>query len=78
MSVKSAEFRTCRCGGKRAYEDERTAEKALGRAQAMRHRVGDRKGTRRGLYRENRHYQCVYGMWHLTAQSRAEYLGAAA
>jgi hypothetical protein len=78
MSIRSVEFRTCPCGNKRAYEDERAAEKALGRAQAMRHRAVDRKGSRRGLYRENRYYECDYGMWHLTAQSRADYIGAAA
>lgn len=78
MTIRAVDFRVCECGDKRAFEDERAAGKALGRAQAKRHRAGDRKGTRRGLYCENRYYLCDYGMYHLTSQSRAEYLGAAA
>ncbi|MFE7124064.1 hypothetical protein [Streptomyces sp. NPDC057617] len=78
MSITTVEFRTCECGAKRGYEDERLASKALGKAQAKRHRAGDRKGTRRGLLRENRFYECDYGMYHLTSQSRAAHFGAAA
>ncbi|MEU3050901.1 hypothetical protein ABZ705_31135 [Streptomyces sp. NPDC006984] len=78
MTIRAVAFSRCQCGKERGYDDERTAEKALGRAQAKRDRAGTRKGTRRGLYRENRFYECDYGMWHLTSQSRAEYLGAAA
>ncbi|MFJ4945611.1 hypothetical protein ACIP4V_23835 [Streptomyces albidoflavus] len=78
MTIRSVDFRDCPCGAKRAYQDEHTAQKALGRAQAMRHRAGDRKGTRRGLRRENRVYECGFGMYHLTSQSRAEYEAVAA
>ncbi|NEA50422.1 hypothetical protein [Streptomyces sp. SID10815] len=78
MSITAVEFKTCACGAKRGYEDEHVAAKALGKAQAKRHRAGDRKGTRRGLHRENRFYECSYGMFHLTSQSRMAYQGAAA
>ncbi|MFI1799823.1 hypothetical protein ACH427_21060 [Streptomyces sp. NPDC020379] len=78
MTIKAVAFSRCACGKERGYDDERTAAKALGRAQAKRDRLGERKGHRRGLYRENRYYECQYGMFHLTSQSRAEYLGAAA
>ncbi|WP_372407246.1 hypothetical protein [Streptomyces luteireticuli] len=78
MSIKALDFRTCECGAKRAYEDHRAAERALGRVQAKRHRAGDRRGTRRGLACENRIYRCEFGMHHLTSQSRADYSGAAA
>ncbi|MEU6959624.1 hypothetical protein [Streptomyces chrestomyceticus] len=78
MTIKAVDFRACPCGAKRAFEDERLAERALGRAQAKRHRAGDRKGSRRGLHCENRYYECEYGMYHLTSQSRSDYLGAAA
>jgi hypothetical protein len=77
MTAKAVDFRACACGVKRAYGDERLAEKALGKAKAKRHRAGDRKGTRRGLYRENRYYECEYGMYHLTSQSRTEYMEVA-
>ncbi|MYT31721.1 MULTISPECIES: hypothetical protein [unclassified Streptomyces] len=78
MTIKAVDFRTCECGAKRAFEDERIAEKALGRAQAKRHRAGDRRGSRRGLYCENRYYECEFGMYHLTSQSRSECHGVAA
>ncbi|MEU1309194.1 hypothetical protein ABZ419_09915 [Streptomyces cinnamoneus] len=78
MTIKAAGLRACLCGAKRAYEDSRDAEKALGRVQAKRHRAGDRRGTRRGLSCENRIYRCGLGMYHLTSQSRSDYLGAAA
>ncbi|MFI2673871.1 hypothetical protein ACH5AU_30660 [Streptomyces albidoflavus] len=79
MTIRAVEFSRCACGKERGYDDERTARKALGRAQAKRHRAGDRRGSRRGLCRENRVYECGEGMWHLTRQSRSEYLvGAAA
>ncbi|MEU2854171.1 hypothetical protein [Streptomyces syringium] len=78
MTTKAVDFRACPCGAKRAYEDSRDAEKALGRVQAKRHRAGDRKGTRRGLSCENRYYLCDHGRYHLTSQSRSHYLGAAA
>ncbi|MEV5136283.1 hypothetical protein AB0K71_15565 [Streptomyces syringium] len=77
MTIRAVAFSKCQCGKERGYDDERVAAKALGRAQAKRDRAGARKGTRRGLCRENRFYQCDYGMWHLTSQSRTEYLGAA-
>ncbi|PHQ49443.1 hypothetical protein BLA24_01695 [Streptomyces cinnamoneus] len=78
MTIRAVKFVSCECGHGRAYQDEHTAAKALGRAQAKRDRVGERKGHRRGLYRENRYYQCEHGLFHLTALSRSEYLGAAA
>ncbi|WP_411120573.1 hypothetical protein [Streptomyces sp. x-19] len=78
MTITAVGFKTCACGAKRGYDDERVAEKALGKAQAKRHRAGDRKGTRRGLHRENRFYECSFGLYHLTSQSRAAYYGAAA
>ncbi|MGW1836936.1 hypothetical protein [Streptomyces sp. NPDC002067] len=77
MTIRAVAFSRCECGKERGYDDERTAAKALGRAQAKRDRVGERRGNRRGLYRENRFYECEYGMYHLTSLSRAEY-GAAA
>ncbi|MEU0739224.1 hypothetical protein [Streptomyces sp. NPDC006134] len=78
MTIRTVAFSKCGCGKDRGYDDERTAAKALGRAQAKRDRVADRKGNRRGIYRENRYYQCDYGMWHLTSRSRAYYVGAVA
>ncbi|MFD7738018.1 hypothetical protein [Kitasatospora sp. NPDC059800] len=78
MTAKTVSFRACPCGSKRAYEDAHDALKALGKAQAKRARVADRRGTGRGVRQENRTYECEYGMYHLTAQSRTAYLGVAA
>lgn len=71
--MKTVEFHTCECSAKRAFADERAAQKALGRAQAKRDRAADRRGQRRALERENRVYQCHFGMWHLTKQSRRSF-----
>jgi len=78
MTARTVDFRACPCGSKRAYEDERAAIKALGKAQAKRSKVADRRGTGRGVHYENRTYECEYGMYHLTSQSRTSYLGLGA
>jgi hypothetical protein len=63
-------FVTCICG-KRGFEDEYDAEKALGKARTKRERSADKAGSRRGMYRENRTYYCSQGdVFHLTEQSR--------
>ncbi|MEU0344202.1 hypothetical protein ABZ092_35960 [Streptomyces bobili] len=49
------------------------AERALGRAQTKRGRRGDTQGTRRGMKIEHRSYQCEFGGWHLTSESRSSY-----
>ena len=60
----------CPCG-KRGFEDEHDAEKALGRAQTKRNRIFDRSAaSRRGMKRESRFYECDSGLFHLTEQSR--------
>jgi hypothetical protein len=67
---KTVEYEQCMCG-KRGWDDERDADKALGKAQTKRNRAGDKTGTRRGLKRESRFYYCPIGdMFHLTEQSR--------
>ncbi|WP_327068762.1 hypothetical protein [Kitasatospora sp. NBC_01302] len=78
MTAKTVDFRACPCGSKRAYEDDHAATKALGKAQAKRARVADRRGTGRGIRHESRTYECEYGMYHLTSQSRTRHLGVAA
>ncbi|GAB2329262.1 hypothetical protein [Streptomyces variabilis] len=78
MTTKTIDFRACPCGSKRAYQDERAAQKALGKAQAKRQRTAERKGTRRGIHYENRYYECEFGLYHLTSQSRADYEAVAA
>jgi hypothetical protein len=56
---------------KRGFYDEHDAAKALGRAKTHRSRLADRAvGTRRGLIRENRYYECPAGWFHLTGMSR--------
>ncbi|PSL04097.1 hypothetical protein CLV30_106100 [Haloactinopolyspora alba] len=61
----------CHEAGKRSFATERDAEKALGRSQTSRRRKADAHGTRRGLYVENRYYECgACEGWHLTSQSR--------
>ncbi|MFJ9827733.1 hypothetical protein ACIRSU_25720 [Streptomyces sp. NPDC101160] len=76
--MKTVEFHTCECSDKRAFADERAADKALGRAQAKRDRTAERRGQRRAIERENRIYQCDFGMWHLTKQSRRSFEGRTA
>ncbi|MGW1558345.1 hypothetical protein ACWCQ1_17750 [Streptomyces sp. NPDC002144] len=71
--MKTVEFHTCDCSDKRAFGDRRAAEKALGRAQAKRDRQAQRWEGRHPQNRENRVYQCDFGMWHLTKQSRRSY-----
>lgn len=67
---KTVPFVKCECG-KRGFLEEWEAEKALGRAQTKRNRVGDACGTRRGIKRESRTYWCEMGdVFHLTEQSR--------
>jgi hypothetical protein len=69
------DWRNCPCGVKRGFESKELAEKAMGRAQSRRNRRADAKyGTRRGLERENRTYECQFGVYHLTKQSRREHL----
>jgi hypothetical protein len=72
MSFKTVAFVMCECG-KRGFDDERSADKALGRAQAKRRRQMVASGTRRGHRMESRHYVCDFGMFHLTGESRKEY-----
>jgi len=76
--MKTVEFHACDCSGKRAFGDRRAAEKALGRAQAKRDRQAQRREGRHPQGRENRAYQCDFGMWHLTKQSRRSYVERAA
>lgn len=64
----------CPCGKGRCYPSEHAANKALGRVQTRRKRLGDARGTRRGLVVENRCFECPEGYWHLTNQSRRRYL----
>lgn len=53
--------------GKRRFQDEHDAEKALGRAQTRAFRKADKQGSRRGLRVESRayHHSACDG-WHLT------------
>ncbi|MER5632131.1 hypothetical protein [Streptomyces nitrosporeus] len=74
MTVRTVDFAPCACGKERGYASEHQAAKALGKVQAKRDRARSHTGTRRGLVRENRTYECSEGMWHLTSQSRSEYL----
>jgi hypothetical protein len=68
----------CACG-KRGFLNEHDAEKALGRAQAKRDRVGQQYGSRRGVARENRIEWCdLSDTFHLTAKNRSSYASAAA
>ncbi|NUV86624.1 hypothetical protein G6W61_10440 [Streptomyces sp. KAI-26] len=71
--MKTVDFRPCECGIKRGFLDRRAAGKALGRAQAKRDRQAQRWEGAHPMQRENRVYQCDYGMWHLTKQSRRVY-----
>lgn len=76
--MKPVEWQSCQCSSKRGFADRRSAEKALGRAQAKRVRHAERQGIHRGIARENRIYQCGHDLFHLTKQSRRDYQGAAA
>ncbi|MEU3265083.1 hypothetical protein [Streptomyces bacillaris] len=71
--MKTVDFHLCGCSDKRAFPDKRTAEKALGRAQAKRDRQAQSIRGRAPIGRENRVYECEFGMWHLTKQSRRSY-----
>jgi hypothetical protein len=78
MSKTTIDFRSCPCGVKRGYDTEDAARKALGKVRTKRNRAADRRGTRRGIALENRYYECNYGSFHLTSQSRSEYAGGEA
>lgn len=70
MAKKSEQFAKCPCG-KRGFADERSADRALGRAQHKRDQQVTINGNRRGQYRENRAYECDWSnLWHLTSMSR--------
>lgn len=71
--MSQCEWRACKCGVKRGFVSERDAGKALGRAQAKRSRQGTARGTMRGLKVEGRYYECGFGYFHLTSESRASY-----
>ncbi|EFL15354.1 hypothetical protein [Streptomyces sp. C] len=71
--MKTVDFHACDCSDKRAFPDKRSAEKALGRAQAKRDRQAQTIRGRGPINRENRVYECEFGMWHLTKQSRRSY-----
>lgn len=71
--MKTVDFHTCECSDKRAFPDKRSAEKALGRAQAKRDRQAQSIRGRGPINRENRVYECEFNMWHLTKQSRRSY-----
>ncbi|MGW3336177.1 hypothetical protein ACWDCL_01685 [Streptomyces sp. NPDC001009] len=71
--MKTVDFHACECSAKRGFPDRRSAEKALGRAQAKRDRSASRWESRHPMDRENRVYECDYGVWHLTKQSRRSY-----
>ncbi|MFE0772000.1 hypothetical protein [Streptomyces sp. NPDC058861] len=76
--MKTVCFHICECSDKRAFPDKRSAEKALGRAQAKRDRQAQGIRGRAPINRENRAYECDFGSWHLTKQSRRSYEGYAA
>lgn len=79
--MKKVKYDICPTG-KRAYAEERDAERAMGRARARRERFGAARGTMRGLKVENRIYWCrICEGHHLTEMSRREFTlitGAAA
>lgn len=59
----------CACG-KKGFE-EHAIDKALGKAQAKRNRTFDKSGSRRGMVRESRFYECEESdLFHLTSMSR--------
>jgi hypothetical protein len=70
MSKHNVPHDWCEGCQKRGFYDEHDAIKALGRARTHRNRLADQAGTRRGLYRENRFYECPDGLYHLTSMSR--------
>lgn len=73
MKTKTVAHVMCLCG-KRAFEDERMAEKALGRAVTKHNRAFDQGQSRRGMNRENRAYVCdTSGLFHLTSESRRSF-----
>lgn len=76
MASKTVPHTYCACG-KRAFTSEHNAEKAMGRARTKRNRAADKHGSRRGVYRESRYYECPEsGLFHLTSQSRREFATA--
>lgn len=65
------EYLTCECG-KRGFDTERLARKALGRVRTWRRR---RLGDLAGIHIESRTYMCPdSGLWHLTGESRRHYM----
>ncbi|MFI5840578.1 hypothetical protein ACIA8K_12800 [Catenuloplanes sp. NPDC051500] len=72
MSKRSVPYEWCGLCEKRGFHSEHDANKALGRAATTRNRVADRTGTRRGMHRENRFYDCDLGFYHLTSMSRKD------
>ena len=77
MKRKTVPYKPCPCG-KRDFGNEHQADKALGRARAKRSRLAQRNGTRRGMVIESRYYMCDFGGYHLTQQSRRQYMAVAA
>lgn len=70
MAKKTEQHVKCPCG-KRGFWDERSADRALGRAQHKRDQQVTVNGNRRGQTRENRYYLCDWSdLWHLTSMSR--------
>ncbi|WJN62598.1 hypothetical protein [Streptomyces phage phiScoe1] len=69
----TCDWKPCKCGQKRDFMSKRTAEKALGKAQAKRTRRADARGSRRGTKIEHRSYQCEHGGWHLTSENSSSY-----
>jgi hypothetical protein len=73
MTCNTVPWTWCPRCGKRGFDCEHDALKALGRAQAKRDRLFEHNPSRRGLIRENRVYECPEGLYHLTSQSRREH-----
>ncbi|MDH6462091.1 hypothetical protein M2302_002266 [Micromonospora sp. A200] len=68
--MKTVDHVWCTACNKRGFFDQHDADKALGRAKAKRNRTAAKYGTRRGMARENRYYDCPQGLYHLTGMSR--------
>ncbi|WP_394615917.1 hypothetical protein JNUCC0626_40340 [Lentzea sp. JNUCC 0626] len=76
---KTVPYIWCEPCGKRGFENDHDATKALGRARTRRNRAAAKAGapTRRGIKRENRIYMCELGLLHLTEQSRRSFSSSA-
>lgn len=67
----TVEYLSCVCG-KRGFDSERLARKALGRARTWRRRAAF-PPLGKGI--ESRTYMCPdSGLWHLTGESRRHYM----